>query len=281
MIHLSCIYCGKKLTAKDEWSGKRGRCPACNHFLRIVQKNQKNETNEKYQVSGFRKQNEKCWEKISDEEVAEVLLSETAIQEIGRRALKRTLAFLIPHYDNLTLFTFSLTFLFLLLISERLREDVIKVVAHGAGIILCIALMICLILSFFNVLFKREKYNFEKLVMLYFAVFVTVVTGGYSGFVMLEDHKDWLVIFPIWNIVNAGVLALLFRLGVIDFDCITDEPVTFFQILFSFIMIAVLLFFCHYVFKLHWSLTYSICVCYTMSFHRAIQDVFGRGPMEN
>ena len=87
---------------------------------------------------------------------------------------------------------------------------------------------------------------------------------------------------PAWNILNAGLLLLLFRLGIVDTDCIVDEQASFAEVVLTAICVPILLTVCRYWFELQWAVTFSIAVAYTMSLHNGIRDVFGvRRPTAN
>jgi hypothetical protein len=130
-------------------------------------------------------------------------------------------------------------------------------------------------LSFVNVFFKREKYDTEKYLMLLFAVIVTACTGIYSGYIIWAESKGWLLIFPIWNIVNGVILLVLLRLGILDTDCIIENDANFLQVLASIVSTGIILWLCNYVFKMHWVISYSICVCYTITINDAIHGIAG------
>jgi DNA-directed RNA polymerase subunit RPC12/RpoP len=278
MIEFSCIYCGKKLLTRDEAAGKKGKCPSCGHIIRIrAKRKEKKEEAETTSLNITSKEAEKFWRQLSDEEISEMLLSKPADEgERSRREFQRIFAFLIPRFDNLTLFTFSATLILLFSFNNEIIDDIYKFVSIDArAMALVIASAAGIIFSLFNVFFTREKTEFEKYFMLIFAISVTTGTGIYAGILMLKEHSGWLMIFPIWNIINGGVIVALFRLGIIGTECVTDEAATLFQIALSIITVFVLLLICEYVLKLHWATTFSICACYAISFQGALQDVFG------
>ncbi len=278
MIETVCIYCGKKLLTRDEAAGKKGKCPSCGHIIRIrVKRTAEKKEAEMSSLDIHSKDNEKFWGKLSNEEISEMLLSNPANDsERGHKEIQRAFAFFIPRFDNLTLFTFSVTLILLFSVNGQMYEDLYKAFfMDGRIMALLIASAAGMVFSFFNVFFKREKSEFEKLFMLIFAVCVTGGTGIYAGILMLKEHSGWLMIFPLWNIANGIVILALFRLGIIGTECVTDEAATLFQIALSIITVSVLLLVCQYAFRLHWATNFSICACYAISFQGALQDVFG------
>lgn len=115
MIQAPCLYCGKKLMAKDELVGRNVKCPACNHVFHIPKERI---GVDEYKPRSAVKYDEQFWEGKTDEEIAETLLiSDEDQTERSLKKEKQQWSFLIPRYDDLTLFTLSVTFLLLLLIS--------------------------------------------------------------------------------------------------------------------------------------------------------------------
>jgi hypothetical protein len=109
-----------------------------------------------------------------------------------------------------------------------------------------------------------------------FAVLTNVVTGAIAGIYVIRhtDVINWLLVFPIWNIINGVLMLLMVSLRVIDEECISDREATFFQIVLGLIAVLFILVLCNYVFKLYWAITLSICIVYTTSFDRALQNIF-------
>jgi uncharacterized membrane protein YhfC len=112
--------------------------------------------------------------------------------------------------------------------------------------------------------------------MLFFAVLANACSGIIGGIYLLKNDnvRNWLIIFPLWNIINGVLLLAMFRMKIIDTECIIDRDATATQVIIGLIAVLVLLIFCNYVFKLHWSITFSICIIYTTSFDKALQSVF-------
>jgi hypothetical protein len=219
------------------------------------------------------------WAGKSDREITENLLPQAMTEEPRQQqAVRKAFSFLAPRYDDLTLFALSLSFLLLWLIDPDLRRDLAKMFSEGWSgdiTIWLIAAVIGMALSLVNVFLRREKSDFQKSVMLIFAVVVTAGTGLYAGWIMLHESKGWLLVFPAWNILNGGLLLLLFRLGIVDTDCIVDEQASFAEVVITAICVPILLTVCHYYCELQWAVTFSIAVAYTMSLHNGIRAVFG------
>jgi hypothetical protein len=192
--------------------------------------------------------------------------------------VRRALSPALPRYDELTLFALSATFLLLLAINPAMQKDLPRVglLLRDARISLLVgAAAVGMVFSLFGIFFPFPKPELIKWSMLAFAVAVTAGTGAYAGYVMLKTTRGWLIVFPAWNIINAVTLLSLFGQGLMGPDCILDRRAKFGQVVLTVACISILLAVCEYGFQLHWALTYSVCVGYTMSLHHAITDVFG------
>jgi hypothetical protein len=160
--------------------------------------------------------------------------------------------------------------------SGKFRGDIYKaLVMDGRAILIALFSGVGMFLSFINIFFRREKYDMEKYLMLLFAVIVTACTGIYSGYIVLEGLKGWLLIFPIWNIVNGAILLLFLRLGFLDTDCIVENGFNVIQVLASIASVGIILGLCNYVFKMHWVMSYSICICYTLTINDTAHSILG------
>jgi hypothetical protein len=128
----------------------------------------------------------------------------------------------------------------------------------------------------YHVFTAREKTEVEKWGMLIFAVLTNAVSGIVAGIYVLktDNVRNWLIIFPVWNIINGVLLLLMLRLKIIDESCISDRDATLVQIILGLIAVLVIFIFCNYVFKLYWAITFSICIVYTTSFDKALQSIF-------
>jgi hypothetical protein len=228
------------------------------------------------------------WERMSNREIAKRLLSRRrTLKDKENSATQRSLSPFLPKYDDLTLFTLSATFLLLFLIHRNapteweLKFDDEWIVNVGLSTLRPLGGLMALagvgmVASLFSVFFKRDKPLFLKYMMLCFAVLVTTGTGIYAGYITLKTTHGWLMIFPAWNILTSAVLLLMFRAGLVGADCITDEHASLWQVILSIICISILVAICHFGFNLHWTITYSICVCYTMSLNHTLTDLLGR-----
>jgi hypothetical protein len=209
-----------------------------------------------------------------------------------RKAMRRALSPLLPHYDSLTLFALSFTFILLLLLRPdpppaglsvlkgpaRMFVEAVPPLAAYIGLLIPLA-GLGMLLSLAGVFYTKPKPDLVKWLMLCFAVVVTGGTGLYAGYIVLKTTRGWLMVFPAWNVLNAAVPLLLFRAGLLDTELILDTTARLWQVVVTLVVLTALLAVCLYTFRLHWAIAYSICVGYTMGLNHAITDVFGAGGM--
>jgi hypothetical protein len=104
---------------------------------------------------------------------------------------------------------------------------------------------------------------------------MNAISGIISGTYVIRNATvaNWLLVFPIWNIINCFLMLFMLFSMIIDEECISERKTTLFRICFGLIAIFIIFFVCNNIFKLYWAITFSICITYTTSFDRALQSV--------
>jgi hypothetical protein len=262
--------------APDDGVDKKGKCPKCNHLV-VVPWTTKGRPAISLNEEPIPEQPKSTleWDKDTHQMTPE---QADALIEL----CKEDFGFLIPTYDELSLFLMSVTMIAFYLVNSRMRNQIntffIKAAEINAWILFVpLVLFLAIIcLCIYHVFTTREKTMFEKRVMMGFAVLTNLVTGTIAAVYTLKDTaaSDWLLVFPIWNIINGALMLLMVSLGIIDEDCISDRDANTTEVIIGLIAVLIIFAICNYVFKLHWAITFSICVIYTTSFDRALQNVF-------
>lgn len=187
------------------------------------------------------------------------------------------LGFLIPNYDELSLFLMAIVFLILYFANGRMQEDIMRFLMRldvWRRYIYVALFMFAMFLCLYHVFTKRQKTDAEKGIMLLFAVTVNVVTGFIAGFYMLKGCPGWLIVFPLWNIINSALIIVMQYVNLFDESHISDRDATITQVILGLAAVLVIFYICNNAFDLHWAITYSICIIYTTSFDRGLQSVF-------
>jgi hypothetical protein len=195
------------------------------------------------------------------------------------------LRYIIPQYDEISLFAMSFT-CSLLIIAAALetRWDIRNPFSTMEDVkIMAIIVMFIsgLILSIYHAFSDRPKTSLEKYLMLFFAVILNGFSGIMAGTYFLEGAKGWMVIFPILNIINGAILLGMFRSQILDDRNISDHNVSIIQIALAATVIILLFAVCHYIFHLLWAQTLSICVLYATNLSRLTEVLFLRTPLRN
>lgn len=295
MIHFACVYCGKKIRAKDGLAHSQIKCPACGHTIRVKSAPDSGPASTEERDSADTTPGEALrWQGKSDREIARELLKHQPLTEEqkSQQATRQALSSWMPHYDSLTLFALSSTFIILLLLKPDVKPppmshvvakplgNVVWALARHLSILIPLA-GVGMVLSLVGVFYQKPKPMEVKWLMLCFAVMVTAGTGIYAGYIALMTvSQRWLIVFPAWNVLSAAIPLLLFRVGLLDTDVILDTQTRFWQVIVTLAVTTVLLVMCLYVFKMHWAVAYSICVSYTMSLNHAITKVLGGGEVK-
>lgn len=269
MIRFKCIYCGQRILAPDEGVDKKGKCPKCNHLVVIP-----------WTTKGRPAISADTPERLQQAKETIALLSTAQNLPDDIAELYREKAgWLIPTYDELSLFLMAATFILLGATNATMREQLYKGITAIDDLrvyILAVIFLGGIVLSLYHVFTTREKTNYEKMVMLFFAVAANAGTGIISGWYVIKSSNvhNWQLVFPIWNIINGALLLLMLRFEIIDEECISDRDANTTEVIIGLIAVLIIFVFCNYVFKLYWAITFSICIIYTTSFDRALQNVF-------
>jgi hypothetical protein len=275
MIKFKCIYCGQRILARDGSAGKKGKCPKCSHPLTVP------ESTKGRPAISFDK--EPMPDRPASPHVPEwrkeLRFDGDDGKDLWAEIFKDSFGFFLPAYDKLSIFLMAVTWILLYVVNNHLREQIHSVISEGHNWrISLIALMIppVLVLGIYQVFAKREISDFERKILLAFAIATNIITGLVVGAYILRnaDVRNWQLIFPIWNIINAVLLYLNLPIIFIEENCIIDRITTLSQIVFGLFAAVIIVLACNYYFKLHWSVTFSICIIYTTSFNRALQSVF-------
>lgn len=277
MIRFKCIYCGQRILAPDTGRGKKGKCPKCNHELRIPKstKGRPAISVEKTEPVQHAKNASTWWDPTftKPHDLPEYQKDDMA------ELCKENAGWFIPVYDELSLFLMAITLIILFVTNASFQEQIHKwneKFSDGRVFIAGVILLAGMGLSIYHVFTTREKTDIEKWIMLFFAVLTNAGAGIISGWYVLNSSciQNWQIIFPMWNIINGALLLMMLRFRIIDEECISDRDATAKETVIGLVAVIVIFIFCNYVFKLHWAITFSICVVYATSFDKAIQSVF-------
>ena len=185
--------------------------------------------------------------------------------------------FLIPNYDELSLFLMAVVFIVLYATNTVMQKDISHFLMRlGAWRrylyvgLFAIGMLLCL----YHVFTKRKKTDIEKEIMLVFAITINAATGVIAGLYMLKESPGWLLAFPVWNLLNSAAIILMQYVDFFNEDQISDRDATITQVIIGLIAILIIFYICNNVFNLYWAITYSICIIYTTSFDRGLQSVF-------
>jgi len=202
-----------------------------------------------------------------------------ALPEEMTEIFEEKLGFLVPNYDELTLFLTAITFVILFFTNVTSQNDVSRFLIRldtWRRYIYILLFMAGLFMCLYHVFTPRKKTDVEKAIMLLFAVTINAATGIIGGIYMIKESPGWLLVFPIWNLANGALMILMQYVNIFDIDCIADRNATPSQVILGLVSVLIIFILSNFVFNLHWAITFSICIVYATSFDRALQTVFPR-----
>ena len=99
--------------------------------------------------------------------------------------------------------------------------------------------------------------------MLFFAVIINSYIGFKSGTYILSKSSDLWIIFPILNILNSVSLILLFKMGVINENSISDENTNYWELVIGSFVLITIIFISNFIYKNYWAITFFhvCCIC--------------------
>jgi len=272
VIRFKCIYCGQKMLAQEDGCGKKAKCPKCNHLV-VVPRTTK----------GRPVINADTSEQVlqAQEAVATTLGISKGLPDDIAEVYREKAGWLVPTYDELSLFLMAATFILLIITNDTMQEQIGNWLTSSRNIRIHLLLLFVVFLggialSLYHAFTTKEKTRPEKIVMMLFAVMANAGTGIISGWHVIKNDnvQDWQLIFPIWNIINGALLLIMLRFKIIDEECISDRDATSIQILLGLTALVIIFILCNFVFQLYWAITFSICIVYATSFDKALQSVF-------
>ena len=281
MIRFKCIYCGQRVLAPDGGVNKKGRCPGCQHMLVVPESTKgRPSISSDYEPMPERpKSPERLPQWKRDKRFGNVRFVPDAQEEAAIELYREGFGFLIPTYDKLSLFLMVVALILLSAISVEMREGmrnlILRLCTEADYVQPLFFLFVITGIIVFSYMMLTIEADLRKRFMLAFAVLANIFGGFIAGayIIISSAGLNWLVIFPLWNIINSVLLVLVVQYRFIDEECISARKATAFRIILGLAAVCVVLALCNYVFKLYWAITYSICIVYTTSFDRALQNV--------
>ena len=274
MIRFKCVYCGQKVTAKDEQKGKKGKCPKCSHTI-LIPFSTKGKPALDPDIS---ESSQKMMEAYAMFQIATQKDEADEDVPIGFE----TPAWFVPTYDKLSLFLIAILLIILGAINPMVLQDILKLIKLGlksgdtAGVIIALLVLSLggMVFSIYYMFTSKEADDSQKKYMVSFAAVSNALISGFAAHHLLKHGNDsgLLLIFPTWNLISAGLIILMLLLKIINRNCIIDRDISFCRVVISLILSIIILLVCECIFKIYWAITLSICMFYTTSFDRAIQN---------
>jgi hypothetical protein len=170
------------MRAQEDGRGKKGKCPKCNHLVVVP-----------WTTKGRPAVSSDTPESLQrvKEAIAPLSIAQDLPDDIAEIYREKT-GWLIPTYDELSLFLMAVTFILLGATNNTMREQLYNGITGIDDLrvyFLCVVFLGGIVLSLYHVFATREKTDYEKMVMLFFAVMANAGTGIISGWYVLENNN--------------------------------------------------------------------------------------------
>ena len=173
---------------------------------------------------------------------------------------------IVPKYTEITLYLISVTFIMFLLTSSEFRAEAFDFFEDVAAAVFWGAIVLSgLIVSIYGAFTKRILGRKEKNLILLAVIFLNFFVAVHAGKYVLKETQNWLIIFPVLNILNAIFWLFLFRLGAITEKSISDKQAKKEEIVLGTLFVILIFLISHHVFNHYWAITFSVCLVYVTS----------------
>jgi DNA-directed RNA polymerase subunit M/transcription elongation factor TFIIS len=285
VIRLKCNNCGQMMKARREYAGRKGRCPNCKSVVTVPEPVvARTAGNQSAIVAAAGDSHQEASRTspatgLTKEDAENARLRETGRCATGISVLRTTIqGSLTPSYDEVSLFLMSVTTVLVFIWNPGVRQRSVDLVFSAPGVFLAGVYVIMygcgLVLCVYHIFSSRQKNDVEKYLMLFFAVLTNGISGICAGVYVFRHSILWLAVLPIWNIISGAVLILMLWFEIIDRQCVSDQDATIVQAIIGLATVLAVFFVCTSLLKLHWAITFSICVAYSTSLDRAIRRIY-------
>jgi len=175
---------------------------------------------------------------------------------------------IVPEYTEVNLFLAGATLFLLAFFSKSFSADVFLKYHGGFGlfIILSIGAAVAIVYAFI----PKKTPAIAKAVILFFAVIINLFVAS-KAFGYIWDNTlgknifSYEVIFPIINLIYAGIILFKFQAGKIGLSSIKDDQAKLSHIIIGLIITIAIIVYGEYV-NWFWAITYSVALTYSQLF---------------
>lgn len=173
-----------------------------------------------------------------------------------------------PQFDELSLYAISYCFLlgvifnfkgFILFFFPDHTSEEVPLIAFAL-----LSTFSLMILNFYHAFSNRNKWHFEKSLILLFAVISQGLLAILASIPIFFMNNIWLYPFPLINLIYGFGILSCARSGLYKEEDIKDTNIDRKSIIISTIIITIIFLICRYYFSYIFIITYSICISTNM-----------------
>jgi hypothetical protein len=184
---------------------------------------------------------------------------------------------LIPRYTEVSLFLTALTFTLIYAANNEAPRAVTGLATISpAAFLLFIVFLLGLIFSVYYALSDKETPGFAKVCMLMFVILANFGAALFAFASISREANGYYLIFPALNLINAVMLLLMFRGGMVNEECVSNENAKPIDLFIGTASVFVLFLISQYILKNYWAITFSVCLSYSSAINDAVtKTLFG------
>ncbi|MBN1533824.1 MAG: hypothetical protein JXA20_14230 [Spirochaetes bacterium] len=202
-------------------------------------------------------------------------------------AYDRIKYFLLPVYDEVTLFLHGMIGLLYLLFNIRpLASDFVRNLSLLGGgeivrdCLLALAVLSVVCLPIYHAFAKRKKWGWEKMLMVGVITVMNFIVAWNVFDYVKGVGTAWDLVIPLINALQSSFFLLLPRKSRIAWGSVSEENAPLGEVVTSGILVVMIFVLYRTVLKTHWSIVISSCIFYAATVNRlvfiAVRSLKGR-----
>jgi hypothetical protein len=117
------------------------------------------------------------------------------------------------------------------------------------------------VFTIINAFVHREKSDFERWLMLWFAIVLQCGTGILVGAILLKLNTTFpLILLPVWNLMNGLLLLVFAYLRIVEHHVVVQEDASIRQIGVATVLVLILVALGEFTWQYHWAFSLSATV---------------------
>ena len=188
----------------------------------------------------------------------------------------------IPHFDEIELYLYSLALLLLYFSNEEFQTLITSLFRFRKDnitwLFFLLILAVSIPVSLYSVIFKHKMSSMEKTLMSMYVFSINTFAGLHTFSHFQKDNSpEYLIIIPALNFTYAFI-TLVYYMDKVSANVPVKpvKEVSMFDFLISTAILLALFFTLGKYYNSHWTINISLCLLYSSFFHKRILPLIAR-----